>query len=425
MKNGSVIRKTALFLFVFIALTVFAVSALGEGEYRVLQNGNYGDDVLALKQRLYTLGYFSNNTFNNRYTDDTAERVMAFEAACGLEQTGVATPALQALIFSDDAVSKKTGKNASGAVPVLPEIENSAYRTIGDGAVGDDVLALKQRLLELGFFTAKAETAAYNKTLGAAISDYQLSLGLAQTATADPALQALIFGESAVAPTPAPIGSTSTASGYVAVATPVPAKTTAPTSTPAGPAKQIELPELNESRFLADPSAEPFVYADRDDGHWYYISQNLYIEIVRMQNKRQNITWFETEILCTAESMPQAFLAQGSREDGHNYLSPKKIAEQYDAVFAISDDFYGYRWYNKQTQGVIIRNGEIKANASAPANNKGWPYLEILALFSDGSMRVYESDEHTAQEYIDMGVIDTFAFGPILVKGRRDRSVAV
>ena len=30
-------------------------------------------------------------------------------------------------------------------------------------------------------------------------------------------------------------------------------------------------------------------------------------------------------------------------------------------------------------------------------------------------MRTYESDEHTAQEFLDMGVIDTFAFGPILV----------
>ena len=31
-------------------------------------------------------------------------------------------------------------------------------------------------------------------------------------------------------------------------------------------------------------------------------------------------------------------------------------------------------------------------------------------------MRAFESDEHTAQEYLDMGAVDTFAFGPILVR---------
>ena len=41
---------------------------------------------------------------------------------------------------------------------------------------------------------------------------------------------------------------------------------------------------------------------------------------------------------------------------------------------------------------------------------------DFMALFADGSVKVYESDEHTAQEYIDMGVIDTLAFGPILVR---------
>ena len=31
-------------------------------------------------------------------------------------------------------------------------------------------------------------------------------------------------------------------------------------------------------------------------------------------------------------------------------------------------------------------------------------------------MKTYESDSHTAQEYLDMGVVSTFAFGPILVE---------
>ena len=39
----------------------------------------------------------------------------------------------------------------------------------------------------------------------------------------------------------------------------------------------------------------------------------------------------------------------------------------------------------------------------------------MLAVFNDGSMKAYLSDAHTAQEYLDMGATDVFAFGPILV----------
>ena len=398
------------------ALAAHAAGALGVSEYRTLQVGSYGDDVQALKERLYTLGYFTNNQFNNRYTDDTAKRIKKFEKNCSLPETGIASPALQELLYSSEAV-----RSGASAVRTLPEIESSSYRTIGPDSNGDDVLALKVRLKELGFFDAKAETGAYNLTLSRAIQDYQRSLGLEDTGIADITLQQRLFDvmESLPSETPAPANhpkeTSSRDSSYAPVATPVPSKTTSPTTTPIVPSALPDMPQRTVEGFLADPDAAPFTYSNRDLGRWYYISNDLSIEIVRMYNKRQNITWFEVDIHCTADTLPQAFLARGSRDDGHNYLKPKEIAKQYDAIFAISDDFYGFRWYNKLKQGVIIRNGSIKANESQPANNKKWPYLEILALFDDGSMRTYESDEHTAQEYLDMGVIDTFAFGPILV----------
>ena len=82
------LRKVLPFLLLTIALTALAVGAFAEGEYRPLKTGNYGNDVLAVKTRLYDLGYFTGSKLNNRYTDDTAERVRAFEAACGLNETG-------------------------------------------------------------------------------------------------------------------------------------------------------------------------------------------------------------------------------------------------------------------------------------------------------------------------------------------------
>jgi len=296
------------------ALAVLAVSALSEGEYRTLRSGSYGDDVLSLKGRLYELGYFNGSTFNNRYTDDTVKRVKAFEAACGLSQTGVATPALQSLLFSHDAVSNKSGKNESGNVPSLTDMPDSPYRDLSLNSSGDDVLALKQKLKQLGYFAAKAETGDYNSALADAVSAYQRAFSLAETGEASAALQQEIFypTQTAVpAATPRPTDGSATGtqtaataleSRYTSNPTQIPANPGNPTSTPAGPARELTLPELNMNGFLADESVSPYVYADRDDGHWCYISQNLFIEIVRMQNKRQNITWFETEVRCTPDS---------------------------------------------------------------------------------------------------------------------------
>ena len=397
--------KRILLMISLCAMLLFMGSvAICEGEYRTLTVNNYGNDVKELKNRLKSLGYFAaNGSINNKFTEDKADRIRQFEAACGLPETGIATPALQALIYSDDAVSKRTGKNASGNVPTLPDIADSFYRDVQEGDGGDDVLTLKEALYNMDYFTAKAETTTFNAAMTKAVKALQKDIGIEETGIATAEMQkALLEGTGTIDGKPLP--------------TPAPTPTPKPTTTPRLPEEAVALPALNAEGFLADESAEPFVHADRNDGHWYYISQNLYIEIVRKYTPRQNITWFETEIRCTPESMPQSLLAQGAKEPGHNFLSPKVIAEQYDAIFAISDDFYGHRWYNKGTQGVIIRNGEIKSEKTLPANNKKWPYLEILALFDDGSMQVFESDEHTAQEYLDMGVTNTYAFGPILVR---------
>lgn len=403
--NCSKALRTALFALLLTLLTAFAVSALGDGEYRLLKPDCYGDDVVALKTRMHELGYFSSSTFNNRYSDDTAQRVRSFERACGLPETGIMTPALQTLLYSDDAVNA-SGQSVSGNPPALSEEELSIYRVIKAGVEGDDVLALKQKLKSLGYFSAKAETSVYNDTLAAAITAYQHDCGMAETGIADVLLQVTVYGE----------GSAAIIQGSAASVTP------APTVAPDGPEIQVNLPALNDQGFLADKNAAPFIHVDRDDGHWYYITQDTYIEIIRYFSAKQRVTWFETEIRCTPDSLPQAFLAPGSatRADGHSYITPTKMGKVYNMVFGITDDFYGYRWYNRSKglkQGIIIRNGDVKAEETQAAANMKWPYLEILALFNDGTMRVFESDEYTAQQYLDMGVIDTFAFGPILVRG--------
>ena len=100
----------------------------------------------------------------------------------------------------------------------------------------------------------------------------------------------------------------------------------------------------------------------------------------------------------------------------HRQQNPRAFLPQYGAVLAFSDDFYSNRWYNKGTQGIIIRNGVVYSEKTFKNHANAFPPLEILALFEDGSLKTFDSKEHTAQEYLDMGVTDTFAFGPILVR---------
>ena len=73
---------------------------------------------------------------------------------------------------------------------------------------------------------------------------------------------------------------------------------------------------------------------------------------------------------------------------------------------------------------MVIRNGQVFYDRVPEANRHQFPNLDTLAMLEDGSWHVFHSDEHTAQEYLDMGVTNTFAFGPILVRdGIVDRSL--
>ena len=72
--------------------------------YRVLREGDKGDDVLALKQRLQALGYIRGSSdLTNVYNDITAERLTLFQRQLGISEDGVASQELQAYLFSDKA----------------------------------------------------------------------------------------------------------------------------------------------------------------------------------------------------------------------------------------------------------------------------------------------------------------------------------
>ena len=86
-------------------LTMLREADPGILDYRVLRQGDKGEDVLALKQRLQDLGYIrSGSTLTNAYNDVLSERVRLFQRQTGMTEDGVASQELQAYLFSDRAL---------------------------------------------------------------------------------------------------------------------------------------------------------------------------------------------------------------------------------------------------------------------------------------------------------------------------------
>lgn len=79
------------------------------------------------------------------------------------------------------------------------------------------------------------------------------------------------------------------------------------------------------------------------------------------------------------------------------------MAQQNNAILAINGDYYGAR-----ESGYVIRNGIVYRDS-----NDG---RDLLCVYADGTMRIVNSGEKTAQKLVDDGVWQAFSFGPALVQ---------
>ncbi|MBR4068719.1 MAG: phosphodiester glycosidase family protein [Clostridia bacterium] len=309
MQNRKILKRLAAVLALLLVCAFAFALAQEQEEYRTLEIGCRGEDVTRLKKAMYWLGYFTSDKVSDEYNDVTARRVILFQQNNGLEETGIATPEMQQLLYSGTAIGTDT------------------------------------------------------------------------------------------APTPSPV--------------PTPAPTpVCPAVTPG------DLPQLDESGFLpADSPTEEYVYANEEDGQWIYISKDLSITIRRYWDKLNKNMWFEGDIRCSPEEPLKTYVRLNSKGRVATGIAPVKIAQEAGVVLALSDDHFGTRVHGgTEVVGTIVRNGKIFSDKTYSANRKSFPNLETLAVFGDGSMDVYESNAYTAQEYVDMGAVNVFAFGPILVR---------
>ena len=113
------------------------------------------------------------------------------------------------------------------------------------------------------------------------------------------------------------------------------------------------------------------------------------------------VTYYVADVVLTDATVLRSAFAND--EFGTNIVQdPSAIAADHGAVFAINGDYYGFR-----DTGIVIRNGVAYRDAGA---------REGLALYRDGSVRVYDETATDADELLAAGVWHTLSFGPSIVQ---------
>ena len=175
-------------------------------------------------------------------------------------------------------------------------------------------------------------------------------------------------------------------------------------------------PPLNDEGFL---DSGEFVFEDPENGVWRYASPTLWIEIFRYEQKKPARVWYEAEIRCAPDEEnggPRMIAA-----DPDNWMKkkeyPYKLARKTGTVLAVTNDYAQLRLEQKKAYpGIIIRSGVVYGSRTRKKNSTGFPNLDCLAIWPDGEMKVFYSDEKTAEEYLADGAVDVLAFGPILIR---------
>ena len=182
---------------------------------------------------------------------------------------------------------------------------------------------------------------------------------------------------------------------------------------PVAGAEESDFPELNEAGFLDDGE---FVYFGAEEGLWRYASPTLRVEIRRIVQEKPARTWYEAEIRCAEGGEVPHMIANDPEKGLKSTAYPYRIARKNQTVIAVSSDYAQLRYQQKARMGIVIRDGTVWSRTTRKKGADKFPNLDTLALFPDGDMQVFDSDEMTAEEYLELGVRDVLSFGPWLIR---------
>jgi exopolysaccharide biosynthesis protein len=138
-----------------------------------------------------------------------------------------------------------------------------------------------------------------------------------------------------------------------------------------------------------------------DDWNYQSDTVSIHIEQVTTGSGKNTVTYFVADVVLTDAAQLQSAFAED--KFGTNIIDlTSNIAADHEAIFAVNGDYYGFR-----SDGIIIRNGVIYRDEPARTG---------LAFYLDGSMKIYDETQTSAQELLDSSVWNTLSFGPALLE---------
>ncbi len=204
----------------------------------------------------------------------------------------------------------------------------------------------------------------------------------------------------------------------VSDATAVPAATPVPTPSPVTrPEPFLGWPELDSEGFLPE-GERAFVHVDEEAGHWAYADQRLKVHIERRvwrEGKQPRVYYFISHIFFRDGEHFRAY-SKDPRQPARKMDKPETIAREHKLVYAQNGDLFTWRIQKKRFPGVIIRDGRILGDQTYNKATINIPPLDELSLYADGHIEINAPGRFSAQDYLDKGALDVFAFGPTLLK---------
>lgn len=168
------------------------VTPAPDGAWVTLREGDEGAMVKALQAALRDRGFYKGE-IDGFYGVGTSEAVSLFQKASGMKEDGLAGEDTQAALQLE--------RNRDAGAPVVTPIPFQAnvtvapdggYVTVRRGNIGAIVIALQQKLKELGFYAGEIDGMYGEETENAVIA-FQGNKGLVQDGEADPATQMTLF----------------------------------------------------------------------------------------------------------------------------------------------------------------------------------------------------------------------------------------
>ena len=153
---------------------------------------------------------------------------------------------------------------------------------------------------------------------------------------------------------------------------------------------------------FADAETE-FVYEGEEfNGPWLYYSGEGCV-IVSFDAGSGKIKATRADLICTWGHPPVGILSGGGNKPTQS-VSAWHLAKQNRAVFALTGDYFTFG-YN--ADGLQIRRGHVFKQENDEVG---------FGFFPDGTMRIIDPDEVTAEDLLSQGVNDSWVFGPALIE---------